>query len=515
MKKRAPSNRIGAEGEAVFVRVAARHGLLPTKISEDVGLDFVCEVDEGPKSLRASHVSNVLVGACVRATTSEYARVTLDRADASVLLRADFPIFIALIHLGDGSDGFHYRFVDDSFGSELAEFLDSASKTLSLTPERCRPEADFRRELEEMIRPGMVEQVRLALAERRIGQRVAKVTVEVNRDAHGQRTVVTALNFYEYFQQLSELEQDQLYAATFGSPDHQQDRLRELALHEELLTGLEGLPQPYVLGGSVAAEPVELAVADPANKSSCRFTYTANRDHSGYVHDAGFALTISKRKQRDNVWIHELRAFPDPGVQLDLVQTPDLLSFLELCVPGALIRTPSAELPVESFAGLPQVGWFAGYLRHALKLRGWSPRIASLRDALDPETLDTMAWLAALSQNPLGVAKLAFVLGDSSELEEQEAAWRLPAVANTSQASVIAWLSCEGWRSARGATDCGLRTERVVGVELEVVDRLEKSSTDPEFVVTPDELVIGRSPNGAYYVSSSDGSKWPYELTFD
>ena len=125
-----------------------------------------------------------------------------------------------------------------------------------------------------------------------------------------------------------------------------------------------------------------------------------------------------------------------------------------------------------------------------------------------------MAWLAALSKNPLGVARLGFVLDDSPQQDEQEAAWRLPAVANTAQASVIAWLRCEGWRSTHGASDSGLRTERVVGVELEVVDRLEKSSTDPEFVVTRDQLVIGRARNGAYYVSSSDATNWPCELTF-
>ena len=61
-KARAPSNRIGAEGEGVFVRVATQHGLLPTKIAEDVGLDFVCEVDEDPKSPKASHISGALIG---------------------------------------------------------------------------------------------------------------------------------------------------------------------------------------------------------------------------------------------------------------------------------------------------------------------------------------------------------------------------------------------------------------------------------------------------------------------
>ena len=69
-----------------------------------------------------------------------------------------------------------------------------------------------------MIRPGVAERVRLALADISDTQRVAKVTVEVQRGAQEQRTVVTALNFYEYLQQLSRAEQDQLYAATFGAP---------------------------------------------------------------------------------------------------------------------------------------------------------------------------------------------------------------------------------------------------------------------------------------------------------
>src|SRR4051794_40199794 len=91
-KKRAVSNQIGAEGEAAFRLVAIRHGLLPTKLDEDVGLDFLCQVQEAPGSSGVSRMTGAVLGASVRTSASDDARVTLNPADASILLGASFPV---------------------------------------------------------------------------------------------------------------------------------------------------------------------------------------------------------------------------------------------------------------------------------------------------------------------------------------------------------------------------------------------------------------------------------------
>ena len=480
-------------------------------------MDFICQVDEDPTAA-TSTVSGGVVGACVRSTTASDGRIRLDRGDAATLLRATFPICLVLVHIVNGEERFFHRFVDVSFAVELMDFIEGDRRTYSLTPRRCREEVRFRADAELMLEPDSGERRRLALAQRRVGRAIADVAIEVRRHAEGQLTLVTAFTFFDYFEQLEDADRRQLYAATFGAPAHQQQRLRELGLRHDVLAGLRDLPQPYVLSGFTIADPADLVVIDDKGEACCEVSYTSNGEHSGYAHDAGFALTISHRKLKDDVWVHELAAFADPDVELDLLTTPQLFSFLERCVPGASIRTSrvaGSTFDVENFKDLPSFGWFAGYLRNAARLPGWTGTIASLRDALDAETLDTLAWLSALARAP-DVAKLGFVLGEQelAAFTEEAATWRVPVVANTVNTSVISWVRCEGRLLTRDGTICGLRTDKVLDVRVETHNRIDKGSADPEFVIDRPSLVLARGREGDYK-SPSHAEDWPCQLMLE
>jgi hypothetical protein len=120
-KRRAQANRIGAVGEAAFAHLAAREGLLPTKLQEDVGLDFLCQVDEDPHSRRSSTIAPIVIGVSVRSTTSAKGRIVLDRSDAADLLRADFPVCVVLLHEGQ-SDTAWFAPLDTEFRGRLLDF---------------------------------------------------------------------------------------------------------------------------------------------------------------------------------------------------------------------------------------------------------------------------------------------------------------------------------------------------------------------------------------------------------
>jgi hypothetical protein len=104
------------------------------------------------------------------------------------------------------------------------------------------------------------------------------------------------------------------YEATFGAPHRASSRIGALALKQELITELSGLPSPFVLQGFGYIGHRPLQVDGPAGRSECTFAHASNGEHSGWCRDIGFALTVSKSKRAGNVWVHELAAFTVLGL---------------------------------------------------------------------------------------------------------------------------------------------------------------------------------------------------------
>lgn len=491
-KRQTPSNRIGTVGEAAFRLFATQQGLLPTKPEQDVGLDFVCHLDEDHKAKGSSNIAPALVGFAVRSTAIAGRRIRLSRDDAEFLLRMNDPVGLVLVDETTPTPAFYHRMVDEAFADELADFLSSDRASMSLTPERCRDANHFRRDVMTAMRPGEIERRRIAVARQRLGRRIDIGRLQVHRDEHGAITVVSALQLWDLFEQMDDDGREQLHRATFGAPELLQPRLAAMTLREELVAELSGLPEPYLIGGDVEFADSELRVEGPGGEARCSLRFTRNGAHWGYVHDAGFAITVSHRVQRGGRWVHELSAFADPDVALDLADHPDLWDFLAACVPGATVIDDTVEgrrFGVEQFAGLEAVGVFAASMQNASTLSGWTSGFAQLRDALDQETLASVQCLAstaraadgALDEVPL--PSFYAEAPGSSRPELDAGRWKVPLVVNSARAGARVWLECLGDLILHNGGVVGVDTKEIVGATIEIVNqRLVKATTRPEFV---------------------------------
>jgi hypothetical protein len=291
----------------------------------------------------------------------------------------------------------------------------------------------------------------------------------------------------------------------------QQQRLAELVVREDVVAELEHLPEPYIIGGGVVYDPRELRVEGPAGIATCRMLYTRNGDHHGYTHPAGLALTISGRRRHNGVWVHECGAFADPDMALDLIDAPELWAFLAACQAGAVLVDDAIEnwrFDIENFGELNRLAFFAERLRRASSLAGFSRGIASLRDALDDETLETIEWLGALATERERIPKPAFVVNDSEDegLVYTPGRWRVPTVTNTAQGSVIAWLRCDGDWITRDGEGRGVRTREIVDVELEVrPKRAVKATAHPEFVFDRQHVAMAPTEKGLVMLERVEG----------
>jgi hypothetical protein len=346
------------------------------------------------------------------------------------------------------------------------------------------------------------------------------VSLHVRRDQRGALTIVTALQLFDYFEQLVDEDKQTLYLATFGARALQQQRLAELALREDVVAELDGLPEPYVIGGAVVHDPRVLRVEGPAGDASCAMTYTRNGDHHGYSHTAGFALTISDRQLDNGEWVHKLGALADPDVALELADETELWHFLAACQPGAVLLDDAREnwrLGAESFGLLDLFAFFARCRERVATLPGFGPGIAELRDAFDDETQETMEWLAVLAAERERIRLPAFVVGDAdeSQLETEAGYWRVPAVANTARGSVFAFLQCEGDALLEDGMLRGIRTREILEVEIEVrAERAVKATSHPEIVFERSHLVLALGEQGFVQAEAVEG-RGPEEMEWE
>ena len=145
------------------------------------------------------------------------------------------------------------------------------------------------------------------------------------------------------------------------------------------------------------------------------------------------------------------------------------------CRPTAVLCRAVGELSL--------YGWFATYLKRAETLEGWTSAAAALNDATDEESLDTMAWLAALADRPNAVARVAFTQ-DADGRPDRRASFTVPVLTNTTRATVISWLDCDGHvlLDSDDRSVLGIAISDVRSVVLEVRTRIPKQTASSEFI---------------------------------
>jgi hypothetical protein len=91
--------------------------------------------------------------------------------------------------------------------------------------------------------------------------------------------------------------------------------------------------------------------------ASCSFEVRQSKDHFGYVHRSGFAITVSEARPHENAMVHFLKAEIDPDATESLGHFPDLWAFLENCTPDATVSDEKLQLPVSRSSWLSQCGF--------------------------------------------------------------------------------------------------------------------------------------------------------------
>jgi len=505
------AQRVGEGGELAFRNFAQHQGLIPTKVEADYGTDFYCQVDMDPNAAGSSPIGDTPVMAFVRASQKKFGGITITRADAQNLLRTRNPMFVCLVHQTKEGDLCYIQFVDQTLAQRLAAFLRGDKQTHSLRPKDCLPEEAFRAELAKAAQPGARDVIEVALAESGLAEHLTDATIDVIQTGAGAFTVVTTLNYYNYFELQTEDDQQRLYESTFGIPDLEQERLASLVLRTGIVDSLERLPQPFVLGGFLTTADETLRLREPggATYPGCRFTYRSNGENFGWVHEKGLSITVSKSKPHGDVRVHETRAFFDPAAATDFEDVPDLRNFAEPARQGLFLEADAGfTMEVDYFHGLLVLGEMFRHHRAASAIPGWAHGLVLLRDVEDLETRIALGFLSRMSTaGP--IQPVDFVLDRErvdaevdpqallASLDKRQSKFNIPVLINTANATVVASLSAGGLVYVDEDSYAGLRMDEIFDIELTVSERIAaKSTIYPEILLHPSQptLPLGGPP---------------------
>lgn len=495
-KKRSQSQRIGSLGESLFQTFCEQNYLIPNKPEQDFGFDFLCQIDLAKNLAELGQIAGTIIGFSVRSTITSDGKIKLTRADAECLLAAEFPTGLALVklHETDPCEIF-FRLLDEDFTSELYAFVASRKKVKHFVLKDLLPGAKIREEVKRASVSGFVERSRLAATKQRAEPVIGAVHIEIRRDSSGQETLVTALDLYKYFEQKTDSDKLSLHMATFGAPRFRSQRLRDLALKERLMGNLARLPQPYVLTGFVMDEPVIAQVSNSDAAATIRLSHTGNEHHVGYVHEAGFALTISTRKKRDGQYVHEMDTLVDDASDSNWTDHLDLLRFLDACRPDSkLLFQGDREVVLDAdyFTGLGNCSNFASALLGARSIKGFDHVPVMIRDMALEESHASMVWLAAAASPSAHVIPRGLIFGQANEsdCEPRNAIIEVPVVCNLATATVVAWFSGRGSILFHQGEPCGFKVETYDSREVETLEKIAKISTAPEIPLGPATLTL-------------------------
>lgn len=507
-KKRSQSQRVGEVGERYFAYFCEKNGLLPNKLESDYGLDFWCQIDTATALADTGIVPGSGIGFSVRTTIGD--RVKLTRPDTEFLLSAEFPTGLAMITTDRNLTEckLFFTLLDAAFVAKLSAFLTSKKDSISFAAENLLPEKDFHETARGALAPGFVERIRIKAAEI-VANPVGNVRIEVRRNGDNQTTLVTTLDLFDYFDQARDSTGKALHLATFGAPRFREHRIQNLAIEKRLVSGLVHLPQPWLLVGGVIDQPSRASVGSASAKCSLEVLYTGNKRHFGYVHEAGFALTVSERTLVGDQHVHLLEALVDEESDDQLLDYPDLLAFLELCTPASKIVFEGHRrlvLDAGDFEHLGEHVAFARSFRRARALPGFDDVEVTVQDMASEESRHSIAWWGAVAdpETPPGPIGLLLKNVDIADCAADPAIIRLPVACNISRHGVVAWLEGEGEIFTHEGAPCGFRVAAPRVRDFEIGPRLDKKSLLPELSLGPATMIcvngsLTQAPENASY----------------
>ena len=457
-KRRSKGQRIGELGESIFEVWAKKRELIPNKLPQDYGIDFMCWQSQDVGLQYGVHmVGPAQLAVQVKAVKGKTRkRIKLNKADAGVILGCRSPFCFVAVDVK--AEEVHYRFRDISFVDELIEFLASADSTRTWNISDLESSTErFQADLAQATHSGSLRRVQVHIAERTIGLDLPGARLSLGQTSGGGMAMCE-LPWYGSAFKVEESAWESVRQLVFdqGQPPHL--GMDGLQLHPSLHPALDLADSFFAVGGT-ADDEVVVTIYLEDEQEDLVFKLRRVDDERAYVHDVGIGLVLSDARRRDGVFVkklgqrlngvhvHELdlRIHRQEGHPLGA--HPEAVRFFKLMSPGAtLFGKGGMGVPVEHFQGDNDLGRALKAIESVSDQLGSSLDDVYLQDLEDNGFVGALGFLEALMVDKVEAHRLVpgVVFEEAIEGDDwpptRRQKLRLPIVGNFGSRGFVVWL---------------------------------------------------------------------------
>ena len=482
-KRFSRSNIIGEKGELLFRDWALDHQLVANKATTDIGIDFFCQAAQAVVGSASLEAMGPILGAQVKtAGEGENARLTLNRIDATDLLRQTQATCIFGIRLSDKS--VRFQFLDRSFIDHLVDFLEGNNKQLTISYKSLSDDTSlFLRLLNRYTNPFEQNQLRIHLIQQRLKSGIPGSQLSIESTDEETLSKVSVPWFTSAFSiDPKAMKEARLKFLREGDFDPVQEGVElHPAIGEAFRTTRSSNAEVH--GTSTVRVRVKARFQGASAVES--FDYREFLTEKTFVHRSGLRITMVRATvQLADGHHHHPMEYEVFRPNSPTPVTGSALVFFRLFRPGATIELqPGWEAPLETFgSSLTSIGAAVDAwpdLCNALKLE---LRHLSLGDLLDEEFSRT-AWLLEallIREFPLGALANGFLVGPAAdhpldEVPTEPAIASVPICLNWRDVGIVIWLECEADVFLWEECICGIRLKEHSSWRIEKTQRFEKS----------------------------------------
>ena len=409
-KKRSVSQRIGQIGEYLFAAWAVEQHLAPQKTTEDVGIDYFCQV-LSPHNAVIENVTGAILAVSVRSVGGRRKRIKLTKEDIENILRTEAPC--CLIGVDVDAKTIHYKFLDEELIRHLYEFLRSNNDSMSIRLEEMKSDAaQFDTTLTYIRKPRVQRTLLMLKAELGVSSVIPEGKLYIRHDSNGSLAIVQAPWVTSMFEVLPD-KQVEVSTRFFEKgllPAKNEEGVR---LYREI-EKLSDIAEKVVVAGIIEKEVV-ITVQLNEKSANSKFVVRHIGDETAYINEAGVVLVFSKTREIDGEHVHQMRlSFTKNNVSdmsLGLTRT-----FLKLLQPNAKFSIDGKPwLDISFWPLLKNMGQAIAATERVFSFLSIDFTGVYLKDVAEEETMNTIVFLEAIiANNHSGHIIPGFVLGPSA-----------------------------------------------------------------------------------------------------
>jgi hypothetical protein len=359
-KKRTTSQVIGEIGEALFIKYALKNGLIPTKVKNDYGIDFLCQLTNDFGLSRKHTVKFSVVGAVVRTSNAKAPRFRLSKDEVESILKADFPILLILVVLR--KELVYHRFFDLELMDTFYETLRDGRATFTLKTRKMNIDAiAFKNIVDLVTNAGYQNRMRMKFLRLNLQKLVGVNKITCIQGEDGNIAVITVSGLENIFDQ-TRPEYVTVREAFLSHEYEKGIEIPERSIKDAFLNDLVSKFSRTIVvtESSQMGEKVLTLRRNARICAQCAFEFRIFGDEYAFYHKAGISIVFSKRRlSNSGDYHHHLETIIRDSKSDLLFQHSDLVKFLQNCTPGTQIcfdRNEKRGIDVSNWPNLVEIG---------------------------------------------------------------------------------------------------------------------------------------------------------------